>query len=68
MTKLEGMTKHDARGGAEQDGYREAVATHSEGLDAAGGLPWLRNRVPAWRPCAGHAVPALGMVLFRNHE
>ena len=40
IPKLEGMTKHKARRLAEQDGYREAVATHSEGLDAAGGLPW----------------------------
>ena len=27
----------------QQDWYREAVATHSEGLDAAGGLPWGRS-------------------------
>ena len=35
------MTKLEAT--AEQDWYREAVATHSEGLDAAGGLPWRRS-------------------------
>ena len=40
------MTNDEARGNgrirssAEQDCYRDAVATHSEGLDAAGGLPW----------------------------
>ena len=62
------MTNDEARGNgrirssAEQDCYRDAVATHSEGLDAAGGLPWLRNPVPGWRSCTAHAVPGLGMV------
>ena len=32
-----------ARRWAKQDGYREAVAPHSEGLAAAGGLPWKRR-------------------------
>jgi hypothetical protein len=29
--------------GKDEDGYREAAAPHSEGLAAAGGLPWKRR-------------------------